>query len=154
MRVKRAVSDLLREAVIGAALGLVLLGIGGRVAMRMVALAIAQPPLLNAGGTFTVVAAGAAAGVGGVLLHALSGTVVRGRRGVWVRPLRITIFAALLAFVTSRGLRGSPGPTWPFWLLVAVYGSALEVLVARRLSGAIGEPAESGEGTAQGVGRL
>ena len=134
----------LREVALGAGLGLLFLGVGGRVAMRMVAVALGQPPALALGGTLTVVAAGVAAGIAGALLHAISRAAAtrlvgagarrdgdRAHGATWVRVVRLTLFAVLLALVTARGLRGSPGPTWSFWLLVAAYGAALEVGLAR-----------------------
>jgi hypothetical protein len=117
---------LLREVSLGAGLGLVLLGIGGRVAMRVVALSQDQPPVLSGGGTLTVVAAGAAAGAVGALLHALVRLGTRSWRGPGLSLLRLTLFVVLLALVTARGLHGSPGPTWLFWLLVAAYAAALQ----------------------------
>jgi hypothetical protein len=138
----REAGALLRDAALGALLGLLFLGIGGRIAMRAVAITLGQPPVLDSGGTMTVIAAGTAAGAAGALLYAISrsasGLLVRwqlvrsAQGGAWARALRLTLFAALLALVTARGLRGSPGPTWLFWLLVAAYGTALEVALVRR----------------------
>ena len=140
--IRESAGTLAREAALGAWLGLWFLGIGGRLAMRAVALALGQTPTLNAGGTFTVVAAGTGAGIAGTLLYAVSRAVTawlggtrvveRAHGGVWVRALRLALFAALLALVTARGLHGSPGPTWYFWLLVAAYGAALEFTLIRR----------------------
>jgi hypothetical protein len=133
VRVNRAITiELLRDVAVGAALGTALLGVGGRIAMRVVALSLGQALLLNAGGTLTVIASGAAAGAAGALLHALSRVVTRRIHGPWARPARVTVFAALLALVTARGLSGSPGPTWLFWLLVAAYGAALDYMLSRR----------------------
>ena len=139
--IRGTASALLREAALGAWLGLWFLGIGSRIAMRANGVALGQPPMLNTGGTITVIACGAAAGVAGALFYALSrvvaarlagGTWAANAQGTWVRPLRLTLFAALLAFVTARGLAGSPGPTWYFWLLVAAYGASLEFALVRR----------------------
>lgn len=132
----------LRDAALGAWLGLWILGVGGRIAMRAVALALGQPPAFDMGGTLTVVASGTAAGAAGALLYAASraagGWLAHrrpaegGRADAGARPLRLALFAALLALVTARGLQGSPGPTWAFWLLVAAYGAALEIAQTRR----------------------
>jgi hypothetical protein len=140
--IRETIGALLREVGLGAGLGLCFLGIGGRIAMRANAIALGQSPMLNAGGTFTVVVAGAAAGAAGALLYALSRAAATRLAGghrqeyalhaAWERPLRLVLFAVLLAFVTSRGLSGSPGPTWPFWLLVAAYGAALDFVLLRR----------------------
>lgn len=126
---------LLREIALGAWLGLWVLGVGGRIAMRAVALAQDRPPALSGGGTLTVVAAGTLAGAAGALLHALARRGTRSWRGPQRSPLRLALFAALLALVTARGLHGSPGPTWPFWFLVATYAIAFDVGLARRAVG-------------------
>jgi hypothetical protein len=136
--IRAVAADALRTMAVGGALGLLFLGAGGRLAMRVNALGIAQPPALSVSGTITVLACGAAAGAAGALLHALSGALARLAPAAWNRPMRLAIFAALLALVTSRGLSGSPGPAWAFWLLVAAYGAALEAVLARRAHGAEG----------------
>jgi hypothetical protein len=128
---REALGALLRDAALGAWLGLWLLGVGGRIAMRVVAVALGQAPVLGAG-TLTVVAAGVLAGAAGALLYAVSRAVAARVGRAWVRPLRLALFAALLALVTARGLQGSPGPTWLFWVLVGAYGVALDVALVRR----------------------
>jgi hypothetical protein len=123
---------LLDEVLVGATLGLLVLGAGGRVVMRGIALATDAPSALSVGGTVTVLAAGAAAGAGGALLYALSRAAAAwGAAGR--ASARILLFVALLALVTSRGLRGSPpGPAAAFWPLVLVYGVWLERALTRR----------------------
>ena len=127
---------LLREALIGAGLGLLILGAGGRAVMRAIALFAGAPAAISVGGTLTVLAAGAAAGAAGVLLHALSRMVatrvVRGR-GRMRDALHLALFASLLVGVTARGLHGSPPrQAMGFWPLVLVYGVLLVRVLARR----------------------
>ena len=129
--------ELRNETFLGAWLGLLVLGVGGRAVMRGIALATDAPSAVSVGGTVTVVALGAAAGIGGALLHALS-------RGIASRfahghaAVRVVLFGALLALVTARGLHGSPsGPATAFWPLVVVYGAVLEWLVARRVNAGV-----------------
>src|SRR5688500_16312639 len=137
--IHEATGALFREVMLGALLGLVILGVGGRIAMRVVAVDLGQPPSFDAEGTLTVILAGAAAGAAGMLLYAISRAVARliasGRQAPhsgWTRLLRLTMFAALLALVTARGLGGSPGPKWMFWVVVALYGAVLELALVRR----------------------
>ena len=101
--------------------------------MRVIALASGAPGAFTMGGTATVLAAGAGAGVAGALLHALSRAAARCAGGrAWVRLL---IFALLLGLVTARGLRGSPAASSAlFWPLVALYGLAVD----RALTGRAG----------------
>ena len=151
--IHEATGALFRDVMIGGSLGLVILGVGGRVAMRMVAVALGQPPMFDAEGTLTVVLSGGAAGAAGALIHALCRAVAgllaggaklkEGSRRGWPGVLRLTMFATLLALVTARGLSGSPGPTWMFWLLVAMYGAAYEAALewrARKAARVSGEP--------------
>jgi hypothetical protein len=63
---------LIDEVLLGAGLGLLVLGGGGRAVMRGIALATDAPNALSVGGTVTVLAAGAAAGAAGALLYALA----------------------------------------------------------------------------------
>jgi hypothetical protein len=119
---------LLRDAATGAWLGLLVFGVGGRVVMRAIATMTDVPGAFTLGGTFTVLACGVGAGLGGAALHAIAraaaGRLAGGR--AWVR---LALFAALLALVTARGLNGSPTrPALLFWPLVALFA----VLFARR----------------------
>jgi hypothetical protein len=130
---------LVRELAIGAGAGLLVLGAGGRVAMRLIALREGTPTGVTVGGTLTVVVLGLVSGVAGALLLALSdaaaGRLTRRRPGA--RPwTRRALFAALLLLVTLRGLRGSPPIGLPMFLpLVVLYGVALDRLVGRRRRG-------------------
>lgn len=128
----RGARALLHELLLGTWLGLLVLGVGGRAAMRTIALATDAPRALTVGGTVTVLAAGAAAGAAGAVLHALSRAVAaRGAGGRSV--VRVVLFAALLALVTARGLHGSPStPALAFWPLVLLYGILFVRAVARR----------------------
>lgn len=129
---------LLRRGLLGAALGALVLGVGGRLAMRVVGLALGQPIGFTVEGSLTVVAMGALAGAAGTLLHAIANAVATRVGGGAI--VRLGLFAALLALATLRGLRGSPGPAWPFWLTIAAYGIALEAALLRcRLRRTAGE---------------
>jgi hypothetical protein len=123
---------LLNEVLLGAGLGLVVLGVGGRAVMRGIALVTDAPSAVSVGGTVSVLAAGAAAGAAGALLHALARAAAAWGAG-GRSSVRLVLFAALLALVTARGLHGSPpGPAAAFWPLVLVYAGSLVRVLARR----------------------
>lgn len=108
---------------LGAVVGLVVLGVGGRVAMRAIALANNTPPAFSIGGTATVVFLGAVSGAGGGLLYALLHRVVPRRRLV-----RSALFGVALVLLTLRGLR----PIQPlslewFMPLALAYGVIVDV---------------------------
>jgi len=99
------------------------LGVGGRVAMRAIALAGNTPPSFSIGGTATVVFLGAVSGAGGGLLYALLNRVVARRR-----LLRSALFGVALVLLTLRGLR----PIQPlalewFMPLALAYGAIVDV---------------------------
>jgi hypothetical protein len=122
--------------VVGAVIGTLLLGIGGRIAMRVIALSAGAPPGWSVGGTGTVLLLGALSGVLGALIRLLSAWLVPGPR--WAET---AIFSLALALLTVRGLR--PVQALPFALfapLVIAYGVMLETLWRRRA----GPPAEEG----------
>jgi len=126
------VRALIDEVLVGAGLGLLVLGGGGRAVMRGIALATNAPSALTIGGTVTVLAAGAAAGAAGALLYAVARAAAAWGAGGRA-SVRVLLFAALLALVTARGLHGSPpGPAAAFWPLVVIYGVWLARVLSRR----------------------
>jgi hypothetical protein len=132
----------------GAVYGAVILGLGGRVAMRVIAMQSGTPAILTVGGTVTVVLSGIASGLGGILLHfvadrlarwltpameALLGHGARPNDGSSHRWVRRILFALLLLLITVRGLH----PVQPLSLalfapLVAFYGAMIEIAATRR----------------------
>lgn len=131
---RNAAREVRSELLLGAILGCVVLGIGGRLVMRGIALATDAPGAVTVGGTVTVVAAGAAAGIGGAVLHVLS-------RGIASRiahghaAVRVALFGSLLALVTARGLHGSPsGPAMAFWPLMFAFGALQDWITTRRIA--------------------
>ena len=118
---RRFLGQLLREALIGAVLGFIIFGVGGRLVMRLIAAQSGAAPILTTGGTITVLVSGVMAGAGGALLHAVARAIMW-RVAPGHTSVRITVFGLLLVLITWRGLRGSPteGAVW-FWPLVALY---------------------------------
>ena len=105
-------SDLLR----GALLGLVILGIGGRLLMRVIAHMEGRVPAFTLQGSTTVVFVGTVAGLlSGLIYHLLRRFV----RQPWVRTMA---FVAICELVSWRGVRGLlPLPQVMFMTLALVY---------------------------------
>ncbi len=112
-------SDLLR----GTLLGLVILGIGGRLLMRVIAHMEGRIPAFTPGGSMTVVFAGTVAGtLAGLIYHVLRRFVRRS----WVRT---TAFIVICELVTWRGVHGLlPLPQVMFMILALVYLAIIDFL--------------------------
>jgi hypothetical protein len=85
---------ILRSALTGAAIGLVVLGIGGRFIMRIIAHWEGRVPVLTPSGTFTVVMMGTLAGLAAGVIDGLL------RRFVARTPIRVMLFAVICAAFT------------------------------------------------------
>lgn len=97
----------------GAVSGAVFLGAGGRLVMRLFALATARPPAFTVLGSLNVLVAGAIAGAtGGLVLLVLQRFLPK------ARLLRGAVFAAACFIVASPGFR----PPQP--LVFALFGCA------------------------------
>ena len=130
MRTRPSARDWISLMVVGAVIGTLILGIGGRIAMRVIAMSAGTPPGWSLGGTTTVVALGAASGAAGAIIRLLSASFIPGPR--WVETV---VFALALALVTLRGLRPVQAlPLALFAPLVVAYGVMLETLWLRRAS--------------------
>jgi len=105
-------SDVLR----GALLGLVILGIGGRLLMRVIAHMEGRVPAFTLQGSTTVVFAGTVGGLlSGLIYHLLRRFV----RQPWVRT---AAFIAICELVSWRGVHGLlPLPQVMFMTLALVY---------------------------------
>ena len=137
-----------RQVFLGAWLGLIVLGVGGRIVMRAIALATGAPASFSLGGTLTVVGMGIAAGIAGALLYAVSGVIAK-RFSRRESLIRFVLFVVLLALVTARGLRGTPpAPSMAFWPLVALYAAAFLKLAPRH--GSMGAGHDAGPGARSG----
>ncbi len=103
-------------------IGLVVLGGGGRLAMRAISSLNGAPGSWTAEGTLTVLLAGAASGLGGGIIRALA-DLARGLS----RNARFAMFAAACLALTLRGLNPLDTTRLALFLpLVAVYLVAVE----------------------------
>jgi hypothetical protein len=98
---------------LGAAIGALFLGAGGRIVMRLFALATARPPTFSARGTLTVVLYGAMAGGVGALVLLGVGRFLP--KHLWLRGLAFSVLCYVLAI---------PGFTPPRPLVFALFGPA------------------------------
>ena len=120
--------DWVRHSLIGLGVGAVVLGIGGRVAMRGIAVLSGAPPGFSFGGSLTVVLLGALSGLVGALILTGLRVFLPGR---WF--LQTVIFYAALVLITLRGLRPVDSQRLFLFLpLVLIYGFLLRVLSRRR----------------------
>ena len=115
--------DWLRGPLLGAALGLPILGGGGRLAMHAVSLlAAGAQRSVSVQGTITVLLAGLAAGVAGGVIYAVLARVLPARR-----VLRDIVFGVVLVLLGLRGLNPVQPLTLALFMpVVLLYGIALE----------------------------
>lgn len=107
---------------LGAVVGTVVLGLGGRLVMRLLSIASSVPEVFSVGGSLTVVGAGALSGAAGALLfaaaHGITSRLTPTRS--WVGHV---LFGVALGLVTLRGLRGTASALSALFVpLVAAYG--------------------------------
>lgn len=116
--------ETLRALIVGTVLGLVVLGVGGRLAMAAIAIGAGQPSRWSLGGSMTVAFLGAVSGLAGAAIALTTRFITRRlQRRPWVHYM---LFSLALLALTMRGLRGTgPAGHWYFYLLVGVYGGAL-----------------------------
>jgi len=118
------------DPLVGMALGLPILGIGGRIAMRIIAHATHVAPGFSLGGTMTVVSLGVVSGAAGGLIYALLFRVMRDRA-----TLRPVVFGAILVLLTLRGASPFTPLTLSLFLpLTLLYGALLHFVHRLRFS--------------------
>ena len=115
--------DWLRGPMLGAVLGLPILGGGGRLAMHAVArLAADAQHAVSVQGTITVLLAGLAAGAAGGVIYAVLTRLLPARR-----LLRDAVFGVVLVLLTLRGLNPVQPLTLALFMpVVLLYGIAVE----------------------------
>lgn len=89
----------MRWALIGAVIGLVILGAGGRVAMYFIARSNGAPGAWTLGGTITVVLMGGLSGVVGGVLHLIARWMTGNRAS-----LRRILYIVVMLLITWRGV--------------------------------------------------
>ena len=116
----------MRSALLGAAVGFVILGIGGRILMRMIAHWEGRVPAFTPSGTFTVVMMGALAGVSAGVVHGLL------RRFVTQTVIRVALFVAVCVAFTWHGANALlPRPRLSFVALTLAYVLVLELISSK-----------------------
>src|SRR4029453_18375887 len=106
----------MRSALAGAAVGFVILGIGGRVVMRVIAHWEGRVPAFTPSGTFTVVMMGALAGLAAGVVHGFV------RRFIARRAIRIALFVVFCVAFTWHGANELlPRPRLMFVALTLTY---------------------------------
>lgn len=115
--------DLKSDLIRGTLLGLVILGIGSRLLMRVVALMQGATPGWTFEGTMTVVFLGTASGfAAGLIYHLL-------RRFVEKPWLRTTAFIVICGLVSWRGVKGVPPYQQAMFMgLALVYLAIVDIL--------------------------
>jgi hypothetical protein len=118
--------SILRSALTGAAIGLVVLGIGGRFIMRVIAHWEGRVPVLTPSGTFTVVMMGALAGLAGGVVHGLL------RRFIPRMPIRVVLFVVICVAFTYHAVNALlPRPRLTFVALTLAYVAVLELVSSK-----------------------
>lgn len=124
---RSVVATVLRSALIGAAIGLPILGVGGRGLMRIIAHMEGRVPVLTPGGTFTVVFAGTMFGLTAGAVHGIM------RRYIHNILLRNVFFVLVCIGFTWRAVNALlPRPRLMFVALTLVYAVVLEVVTSRQ----------------------
>lgn len=119
------------DPLVGTALGLPILGIGSRIAMRIIAHATNVAPGFSLGGTMTVVFLGVVSGAAGGLIYAVLVRVLRDRT-----TLRAVIFGVILTLLTLRGASPFTPLTLSLLLpLTLLYGALLHFVHRLRFPG-------------------
>ncbi len=125
---RAALRSWVRGAALGALLGTLCLGLGGRAAMWGIATAQGATPGFSFGGTLTVVFLGALAGLTAGMVYVAARTLLP-RRVWWARAL----FGVILLAITLRGLRPIDALRLELFLpLFVVFGVALDRLWERQ----------------------
>jgi hypothetical protein len=124
---RSVLGTVLRSALIGAAIGLPILGVGGRGIMRIIAHMEGRVPVLTLGGTITVVFAGTMFGLAAGAVHGVM------RRYIHNVLLRNILFVLIAVAFTWRAVNALlPRPRLMFVALTLVYAVVLELVTASK----------------------
>jgi hypothetical protein len=114
--------------VVGAMLGLPILGIGSRIAMRLVAVGTDRPGAFTLDGSLTVIFFGVVAGLAGGAIYAILARFLPRRTGI-----RSVLFGAIIVLLTVRGVAPATAFTLSLFLpLTLAYAILLDVIWRRR----------------------
>ena len=118
---RSVLGTILRSALIGAIVGLPILGVGGRGLMRVIAHMEGRAPVLTLGGTITVIFAGTMFGVAAGAVHGIM------RRFIHNILVRNILFALVAIAFTWRAVNELlPRPRLMFVALTLVFAIVLE----------------------------
>ena len=119
--------SLLPSVVVGTIVGLVVLGIGGRLMMRVIAHWEGRVPILTPSGTFTIVMMGTIAGAAAGIIHGIL------QRSITRVPTRIAAFLAFCVLFTLYGVKELlPRPKLLFIAITLVYVMLVETITRQR----------------------
>ena len=115
--------------VVGAVVGLPILGIGSRIAMRLVAVGTDRPGAFTVEGSLTVIFFGVVAGLAGGAIYAVLARFLPRRTAI-----RRIIFGVIIALLTLRGVSPATAFTLSLFLpLTVAYAILLDVIWRRRI---------------------
>ena len=118
--------------VVGAVLGLPILGIGSRIAMRLVAVGTSRPGAFTVEGSLTVIFFGVVAGLAGGAIYSILMRFLPRRTA-----LRSIIFGLIIVLLTLRGVSPATAFTLSLFLpLTVAYAILLDVIWRRRIHAA------------------
>jgi hypothetical protein len=130
--------SLLPSVVVGAIVGLVVLGIGGRLIMRIIAHWEGRVPVLTPSGTFTIVMMGTIAGTAAGIIHGIL------QRSITRAPVRMAAFLVFCILFTLYGVKELlPRPKLLFVAIMLVYVILVEIITRQRARRQLLPPAES-----------
>ena len=120
-------TTILRSALIGAAIGLPILGMGGRGIMRIIAHWEGRVPVFTLPGTMTILFAGTMAGLAagavyGIIRRYIHNTIAR----------NVLFLLVAIAFTWRAESALLPRPRLVFVALTLVYAVVLEIVAARK----------------------
>jgi hypothetical protein len=128
-----------RAALLGAVLGTIFLGVGGRAAMRVIAVAQGAATGFSLGGSGTVVFLGTVAGIAAGLIYAICRQALKSH--VWWARLA---FGVILLAIVLRGLRPIDGQRLLIFLpLFVLFSLALDRLWQKGAFATIPRPIQS-----------
>ena len=130
--------SILRSALVGAALALPILGVGGRALMRVIAHWEGRVPVLTLGGTATVIFVATMAGLSAGAVHGIMRHYIRNI------AVRNVLFLLVCVAFTWRAVNALlPRPRLMFVALTVVYVIVLEIVTAKKRAVAAFSPDQS-----------